>query len=172
MKKAPASTRKDPSNLTNLNESTRGGFTLVELIIVIAIIGILTGVVLVSTSASRQVARDERRQADLKEIQIDLAQYYEYYGSYPTTTPLSLSGLPNLIPGGVGSIPVDPLNGQQYFYAPYIPGGTSIATSYCVGAYIETAMPSDNAISACAASPYLITPANGSNINYMQQPPQ
>ena len=141
------------------------GFTLIELIIVIAIIGILTSVVLSSTNASHQSARDDRRIADLKEIQIDLAQYNEYYGNYPST----LAAMASFVVGGLGSMPVDPLSGQAYFYAPYAPSSNGgVNSSYCIGAALETQKPINNALSACST-----LGINGtSGINYMQQPPQ
>ena len=135
------------------------GFTLVELVVVLAIIGILTAVVVASADASHKNARDGRRQADLKEIQIDLAQYYGYYNSYPTTTPLTTSGMASFVLGGAGSIPNDPLTGKPYFYSPVI--SNNIGVSYCVGATLEGGIPSDNAVS-CGTS----------GANYMQQPPQ
>ncbi len=139
------------------------GFSLVELVVVIAIIGLLTSVVLASTNASHQNARDERRISDLKEIQIDLAQYDGYYGQYPST----LSAMGSFVVGGLGNIPVDPLTGQAYFYAPYAPASSgSLNVSYCIGATLETQSPADNAKSACTTEG--ITNA----VNYMQQPPQ
>jgi prepilin-type N-terminal cleavage/methylation domain-containing protein len=44
------------------------GFTLIELMVVIAIIGVLAGMVLVSMTGSRAKARDARRLSDFREI--------------------------------------------------------------------------------------------------------
>ncbi len=142
------------------------GFTLVELMIVLAIIGILTAVVAASTNAAHQGARDERRQADLKEIQIDLAQYDNYYGYYPA----SLNAMSSFLVGGQGSIPLDPLTSQSYFYAPI--GTNPNYSSYCVGATLEIQTPDGNAMSVCTASPNNVVLPQGSTVNYMQQPPQ
>lgn len=59
------------------------GFTLVELLIVIAIIGILASALLVSLNGARQSARDARRIADLKQVQSALELYYNKCGYYP-----------------------------------------------------------------------------------------
>lgn len=59
------------------------GFTLIELLVVIAIIGLLSSVVLASMNSARMKARDARRKADLKQIQIALQLYYDTYGVYP-----------------------------------------------------------------------------------------
>ncbi len=142
------------------------GFSLIELLVVLAIIGILTAVVATSTTASHESARDERRVADLKEIQIDLAQYESYYGFYPS----SLSAMSNFVVGGLGSIPLDPLNSQSYFYAPI--GTSPNYTSYCVGATLEIQTPDANDLSTCIASPDNVVLPQGSKVNYMQLPPQ
>jgi len=53
----------------------RHGFTLVEILIVVAIIGILTGLITVNLSAARERARDVQRKGDLKQIQMALELY-------------------------------------------------------------------------------------------------
>ena len=59
------------------------GFTLVELLITVAIIGILSAVVLTSMSGARNKAKDGRRISDIKQIQLALELYYDVHTSYP-----------------------------------------------------------------------------------------
>lgn len=78
------------------------GFTLIELLVVIAIIGILSSVVLASLNSARTKARDARRVADLKQIQVALELFYDANGSYPT----SIAGLVGS--DGGKSLPFEP----------------------------------------------------------------
>lgn len=59
------------------------GFTLIELMIVIAIIGLLSSMVSVSLSYARIKARDARRISDLAQIRTALELYYSDHGTYP-----------------------------------------------------------------------------------------
>jgi len=59
------------------------GFTLIELLVVVAIIGLLSSIVLASLNSARLKARDVKRLASFRQIQIALEMYYETNGIYP-----------------------------------------------------------------------------------------
>lgn len=59
------------------------GFTLVELLVVVTIITIITGIGMVVYSEGRKGARDLRRKQDLRAIQAALTIYYQGNGRYP-----------------------------------------------------------------------------------------
>ncbi len=88
------------------------GFTIIELLVVIAIIGILASIVLTSLSGAKAKARDSRRIADIKSIQLALALYYNDNGMYPKNIyALSTSGSApsNGLAGGyLAVVPTDP----------------------------------------------------------------
>jgi type II secretion system protein G len=61
------------------------GFTLLELLIVISIIGILVTVATASYTSSQQKARNSRRMSDIKSIQNAAEQFYaDNSSSYPS----------------------------------------------------------------------------------------
>jgi prepilin-type N-terminal cleavage/methylation domain-containing protein len=60
------------------------GFTIVELLIVIVVIGILATLVIVTFSGIQQRARDTARQTDINAIQGQVEAYYAQTGTYPT----------------------------------------------------------------------------------------
>ncbi len=62
------------------------GFTLIELMVVVAIIGMLLAAGLASYTSVQKTARDGRRIQDVKAIQDALEQYRGVYGTYPTET--------------------------------------------------------------------------------------
>jgi type II secretion system protein G len=117
------------------------GFTLIELLIVIAIIGLLASIVMVSLSSARSKARDSQRRANLKQLQAALELYYNVNGGYPITTggtfwgettaygshPLTGASayIPNLSPTYVAVLPHDPLtnSAQGGFGGCYVGAG-------------------------------------------------
>ena len=63
----------------------RKGFTLIEMLVVIAIIGLLSSVVIIGLSGAREKARDAKRIADIRQIQNGLEVAYESATGYPAT---------------------------------------------------------------------------------------
>ena len=103
------------------------GFTLIEILIVVAIIGILASVVLVGLGPVQRRGRDARRISDLRNIQTGLELYYNKNGFYPSASGDWVAALKTVVP----NIPRDP-NNTTYFY-----GTDNGATSYVVGAKLE-----------------------------------
>lgn len=60
------------------------GFTIVELLIVIVVIGILAALVVTTFTGIQQRARNTERQTDIKAIHGQVEAYYAQFGRYPT----------------------------------------------------------------------------------------
>ena len=68
---------------TKAKNKKNEGFTLIEILIVVAIIAILASVVLVGLEPTQQAGRDARRVSDLTEVQNGLELFYNACGYYP-----------------------------------------------------------------------------------------
>lgn len=120
------------------------GFTLIELLVVIAIIGILATVIIVSLNSAKTKARDSKRIADLKQIQLALEMYYNDYGHYPIRHAYTTSAdcgsnwcvLATDLANYVSSLPIDP-RGLQDTYRYYYDGGESDDYGYGLMARFE-----------------------------------
>ena len=136
-----------------MKNNFRKGFTLIEILIVVAIIAILATVVLVGLGPTQQAGRDARRLSDLREVQQGLQLYFNKCGYYPTatlgggSTPCAAltantwAQMSTALTGasiGVNSVPQDPNNtggtAPTYFYA-----SNSGGTDYIIAAVLETA---------------------------------
>lgn len=84
------------------------GFTLIEILVVIAIIGILSSVLLFNMAQSRAKARDAQRLSDLKELQVALEQYYIREKAYPDDL--------DAVAPYIDDLPHDPKTGEPYEY--------------------------------------------------------
>ncbi len=87
------------------------GFTLIEMLVVIAIISILIGIGINTFTIAQQKARDVRRKADLRSIQTALELYKQDKGDYPT----------GVAPYGLGPIADEPTKSEIAPYLPTIP---------------------------------------------------
>ena len=79
----------------------RQGFTLVELLVVVAIIGVLATLTGVAVSVSRANARDAARASSIREMQKALELYADETGGYPMGGAYSIT---NDCSGGGGVI--------------------------------------------------------------------
>ncbi len=79
-------------NLIFMNKKYLKGFTLVELMVTISVIGILTAVISANFNDARQQANDKKRMTDLKSLQLSLELYKSQYGSYPKSTTVCSGG--------------------------------------------------------------------------------
>ncbi len=64
------------------------GFTIVELLIVIVVIGILATLVIVTFTGIQQKARNSQRQTDINAVDSHVEAFYAQYGFYPTLADL------------------------------------------------------------------------------------
>lgn len=97
------------SKISNLHM----GFTLMELLIVIAIMSILVALAVASFSSAQKRGRDSRRRSDLHALQNAIEQYYaNNAGSYPGGTYPNIAVLDaTYLPGGE---PKDPKSVGSY----------------------------------------------------------
>ncbi len=65
-------------------KSKQHGFTIVELLIVIVVIGILAGLVLNTFNGVQKKARDQERKTDINAVHGHLENYFANNGMYPT----------------------------------------------------------------------------------------
>ena len=97
------------------------GFTIVELLIVIVVIGILAAITIVAYNGIQARANDARRDSDIKQLKTALAIYKSDTGLYPDAcgsgTGCNVSNLASaLVPGYLGKIPQDPNSATPYNY--------------------------------------------------------
>lgn len=169
------------------------GFTLIELMVVIAIIGVLSSVVLSSLNSARAKARDSARQADLNQIRLAFELYRDNYGYYPLcgvssyyccstgncgTGTADWPLLGSQIQIYISALPSDPINTTSeygYYYArgyrkigSYKICSTGVASDYVLSARLESATGGlVRRCSDCTGSSCLQTLWGNSNLNYL-----
>jgi len=107
--------------------NVKKGFTLVEVIVVIAIIGILASFLVGAFTGIKRTTRDAQRKTDLRSIQSALEIYRSDKGNYPASSPISSCGgsWTESSTVYIQTIPCDPLGGV-YTYNYNVDGSYSL----------------------------------------------
>ena len=81
--KLPQKQKTPPENLRGEPNIFKKGFTLVEMLIVVVIIGILSAALLPRLQGAQSAARDSARKSDLSQLGSAILSYYNNRGEYP-----------------------------------------------------------------------------------------
>ena len=128
------------------------GFTLIELMVVVAIVGVLMAAGIVAFSGAQRNSRDAKRRSDIDAIAKAMEQDYQNTGRYylvgrpfPTITTgwndaYQLTNLQAFFPER--RLPTDPINQPPYYYTMASINNTWSTGNpprFCVAARLETA---------------------------------
>ncbi len=118
--------------------SSRNGFTLMELLIVVAIIGVLAAVIIFSLKDAKSKGLDARRLTDMRSLAEAVNLYQNNHNNdFPPADPVDATGwatsygnattfMNNLVTDGdMPALIIDPINSTQYQAYYYRPGADS-----------------------------------------------
>jgi len=118
---------------------SKKGFTIIELMVVIAVIAVLSSIVLVLLGNAKEKSRDARRVSDMREIQNALNLYFTDNNRFPRVTPaVDITGSDAFstemeAAGVISEMPTDPVNtgGSVYSYVSS-ENGAVYTISFCL----------------------------------------
>lgn len=118
----------------------RQGFTLMEILIAIAIIAILTAIGIVSYGSINRGARNAKRKSDIGQIQSALELYRSDFGYYPAVNTTSLDDASNLendddFTTYLSVVPTDPRDNVYLYQAMSLNDGQYYG--YCIASMLE-----------------------------------
>ena len=108
-------------------KQNKNGFTLVELLVVITIIGILATLIYASLTRTKQKGQDASRKSNLRQIALAMEMAYDHNQAYPTSENIPASISANGT-NYLSDMPEDP-QGNDYTWI----NNTDNDQAYCVG---------------------------------------
>lgn len=128
MRFQPAMNSKKKSSFNFVSDTSREGFSFIELLVSVTIIMVISSIAVVSFQSANKRARDDRRKADLEKTRAALEMYRTDYDLYP-------GGLGVLVTDEyMNAVPDDPKDSLNYVYDP----DTADHYTYDLYAYMET----------------------------------
>jgi type II secretion system protein G len=125
----------------------RKGFTLIEILVVLAIIGLLASIVIVRANTTRARARDAERVSEIKSLQNALELYFTNNNGFPITSSAVIldgqDGANNSVETDlisartIPAIPSDPNNSGNFQYR-YLQNDANNGATYEIQYYLET----------------------------------
>ena len=115
----------------------KNGFTVMELMVVIFIIGAISSIILVGVNKSKISSRDAKRVADLTDVSLNLELYFAKFNKYPSSVDGDCVFTNSFLPGGclevlvtngfMAELPSNPDTTKQYYYDNWcrVPSGTN-----------------------------------------------
>jgi type II secretion system protein G len=128
--------------MSGLSIKKQGGFTLLELLIVIVIIGILALLIIPNITSAPKKARDTQRKTDITTVRKGLEEYFVNNNVYPAALADLQSGSAPIMK----TVPTDPKNVSPFVYT-YTPANSN--TTYTLTACLENDQ--DNSTNTLAA---------------------
>jgi prepilin-type N-terminal cleavage/methylation domain-containing protein len=119
---------------------TSRGFTLIELMVVVVVITLLSGIIYVNFSSSRGKSRDAQRVSDAGQIQLALGLYSDRCNQFPSTLVTSANnGCPTGISMAsyISQIPIPPKSSLGQTSYGYIVDNSTTPTDYVVYTQLE-----------------------------------
>lgn len=98
----------------------RLGFTMIELLVVVAILGVLSALVTFSVTRYMARSRDTTRKSDLQKMSVAMEDYYNDHECYPPAINAA-AACPAAWSGSLDTymtVPCDPRSNDNYLYLP------------------------------------------------------
>jgi general secretion pathway protein G len=109
--------------MTISNRRREAGFTLVELLVVLAIIGLLTTLVVINVLPAQGRAQQQKAKADIALIEQGLQMWRIETGRFPTTEEgLAALTAPGTMGAALSRLPQDPWGRPYYYRSPGLDG--------------------------------------------------
>ncbi|TSD03148.1 MAG: putative General secretion pathway protein GspG [Parcubacteria group bacterium Athens0714_16] len=121
-----------------MKSTNKKGFTILELMVSVAIIAILTSIILVTISGIKERSRDVRRLSDVNEIQKALNLYFSSHNIFPVfPVEINITGDDAfseilISEKNMPAVPTDPLPTYGAYTYQSNSGGTNYSLGFCM----------------------------------------